>query len=319
MNRRLQRFLRLDGVGVCPHDDSARCSCRKPQPGLLLEAARVWNIDLESSFIVGDRWRDIEAGHRAGCRAIFVDYGYAEQRPDGPFVGVRSLREAAQWILRSHSPGHSYGDADNMPDVASFRVKIFADGADRASILDLAANPWIKGFTTNPTLMRKAGITDYEAFGRSLARAIPNRPFSFEVLSDDFDEMEQQALQIATWGDNVYVKIPITDTRGRSSAALVKRLARQGVKVNVTALMTLDQVDAVVPSLRDGPAELHFDFRRPHRRRRLRSAAHLVRRAGAHPRLSANRTDLGQPARAVQHRAGRCRSAATSSRSRTIC
>ncbi len=96
MNQRLQRFLQLDAVGVCPHDDAARCSCRKPQPGLLLEAARAWNIDLESSFIVGDRWRDIEAGHRAGCRAIFVDYGYAERRPDGPFVSVRSLREAAQ-------------------------------------------------------------------------------------------------------------------------------------------------------------------------------------------------------------------------------
>lgn len=141
-----------------------------------------------------------------------------------------------------------------MHDVALYRVKIFADGADRASILDLAGNPLIKGFTTNPTLMRKAGITDYEAFGRSLASAIPNRPFSFEVLSDDFDEMEQQALQIATWGDNVYVKIPITDTRGRSSSALVKRLAEQGVKVNVTALMTLAQVDAAVESLRNGPA-----------------------------------------------------------------
>jgi transaldolase len=140
-----------------------------------------------------------------------------------------------------------------MADIASFRVKIFADGADRASILELADNPWIRGFTTNPTLMRKAGITDYKAFGKSLARAIPDRPFSFEVLSDDFAEMEQQALQIATWGDNVYVKIPITDTLGRSSARLVKRLAQQGVKVNVTALLTLDQVDAVVPSLRDGP------------------------------------------------------------------
>jgi transaldolase len=140
-----------------------------------------------------------------------------------------------------------------MPDIALYRVKIFADGADRASILDLAANPLIKGFTTNPTLMRKAGITDYESFGRSLAREIPNRPFSFEVLSDDFAEMEQQALQISTWGENIYVKIPITDTHGRSSAALVKRLADQGVKLNVTALMTLAQVDAVVSSLRNGP------------------------------------------------------------------
>jgi len=140
-----------------------------------------------------------------------------------------------------------------MADVASLRVKIFADGADRASILELADNPWIRGFTTNPTLMRKAGITDYEAFGRSLARAIPDRPFSFEVLSDDFDQMEQQARQIATWGNNVYVKIPITDTRGRSAAPLVTRLAQQGVKMNVTALMTLEQVDNIVPALRQGP------------------------------------------------------------------
>jgi D-glycero-D-manno-heptose 1,7-bisphosphate phosphatase len=100
MNRRLQRFLRLDCVGVCPHDDAARCGCRKPQPGLLLEAASVWDIDLEASFVVGDRWRDIEAGHRAGCRTIFIDYGYAERRPDGPFAQVPSLREAAAWILR---------------------------------------------------------------------------------------------------------------------------------------------------------------------------------------------------------------------------
>jgi transaldolase len=140
-----------------------------------------------------------------------------------------------------------------MPDVTSFRVKIFADGADQASIMELAGNPWIRGFTTNPTLMRKAGITDYESFGRSLSRSIPDRPLSFEVLSDDFDEMEQQALRIASWGENVYAKIPITDTRGRSAAALVKRLTAQGVKVNVTALMTLEQVDSVVPALCHGP------------------------------------------------------------------
>lgn len=140
-----------------------------------------------------------------------------------------------------------------MPDIASLRVKVFADGADRASILELADNPWIRGFTTNPSLMRRAGISDYESFGRELVKAVPDRPVSFEVLSDDFDEMEQQALEIASWGENVYVKIPITDTGGRSSAAVVKRLAGQGVKINVTALMTVDQVDAVLPSLCDGP------------------------------------------------------------------
>ena len=133
------------------------------------------------------------------------------------------------------------------------QVKIFADGADKQSILDLARNPWISGFTTNPTLMRKAGITDYETFGRDLTHAISDRPFSFEVLSDDFDEMEQQALRIASWGENVYVKIPITNTRGESAAPLVYRLAQRGVKINVTAVMTLEQVDGVIKSLRYGP------------------------------------------------------------------
>jgi transaldolase len=141
-----------------------------------------------------------------------------------------------------------------MPDrLSQLRVKIFADGADLDSILELARNPWIQGFTTNPTLMRKAGVRDYESFGRELTREIPDRPFSFEVLSDDFDEMEAQALNIASWGENVYVKIPITNTRAQSSAPLIHSLTCQGVKVNVTALMTLDQVETVLPSLTDGP------------------------------------------------------------------
>ena len=141
-----------------------------------------------------------------------------------------------------------------MPDRASLlQVKIFADGADRESILALAQNPLIKGFTTNPTLMRKAGVKNYEAFCRDLVNAIPGRPFSFEVFSDDFEEMEQQALRIAGWGPNVYVKIPITNTRAQSSGLLVHRLARHGVKMNVTAVMTSDQVDAVLPHLKNGP------------------------------------------------------------------
>lgn len=101
INGRLQRYLQLDGVQVCPHDDAARCTCRKPKPGLLLEAARKWNIDLKASYIVGDRWRDVEAGQRAGCRAVFVHYGYRERQPDGPYLQVRSLREAANWIVRA--------------------------------------------------------------------------------------------------------------------------------------------------------------------------------------------------------------------------
>jgi D-glycero-D-manno-heptose 1,7-bisphosphate phosphatase len=108
IHSRLQRYLQLDDIRVCPHDDAAQCDCRKPKPGLLLEAARQWDIDLASSFVVGDRWRDVEAGQRAGCRPIFVDYGYREQRPIGPYLSVHSLREAASWIVRTAQMGWQY-------------------------------------------------------------------------------------------------------------------------------------------------------------------------------------------------------------------
>jgi transaldolase len=134
------------------------------------------------------------------------------------------------------------------------RVKIFADGADLKGILELYRNPLIKGFTTNPTLMRKAGVTDYEAFARELLAAVPDRPISFEVFADDFEEMATQAARIAAWGDNVYVKIPITNTSRETAVPLVKRLASQGIKVNVTALTTLGQVREVLPALENGPA-----------------------------------------------------------------
>jgi len=133
----------------------------------------------------------------------------------------------------------------------ALQVKIFADGADRSDILRLYANPEIKGFTTNPTLMRKAGITDYEAFAKDILLSVPDRPISFEVFSDDMDEMERQALKIAAWGANVYVKIPITNTLGVPTYALQHRLAQQRVQLNVTALMTLDQVRQVSDALED--------------------------------------------------------------------
>ena len=134
------------------------------------------------------------------------------------------------------------------------KVKIFADGADKAEMLEMYAKPWIKGFTTNPTLMNRAGIKDYEAFAREIVKAIPDRPLSFEVFSDDFAEMERQALKIREWGDNVYVKIPVTNTRGQSSCPLIKRLAAAGVKQNVTALMPLSQVRDVAAALAEGPS-----------------------------------------------------------------
>jgi transaldolase len=129
------------------------------------------------------------------------------------------------------------------------KVKLFADGADLAGMKEMAANPLIRGFTTNPTLMRKAGISDYKAFAREVLQAIPDRPVSFEVFADEFDEMEAQAHEIASWGRNVNVKIPVTNTRKQFSGTLIERLARAGVKLNVTAVMTLDQVERITERL----------------------------------------------------------------------
>src|SRR5215813_13865554 len=142
----------------------------------------------------------------------------------------------------------------SMTSLADLKVKIFADGADRGGMLDLYRNPLVKGFTTNPTLMRQAGITDYEAFARDILAAIPDRPISLEVFSDDFAEMEAQARRIASWGGNVYVKIPVTDTQGESSIPLIRALAKAGVRQNVTAMMTLAQVRDVSAALAAGPA-----------------------------------------------------------------
>lgn len=136
--------------------------------------------------------------------------------------------------------------------LASLRTKIFADGAELESMRALAREPYIKGFTTNPTLMRKAGVSDYRAFAKQVLAAIPDRPISFEVFSDDFDEMERQAREIATWGDHVYVKIPVTNTGCLPSYDLIKRLSHSGVKVNVTAILTLEQVRDVVAVLKGG-------------------------------------------------------------------
>jgi transaldolase len=141
-----------------------------------------------------------------------------------------------------------------MPDQVEFRtVKLFADGADRDGILELASNPSIKGFTTNPTLMRQAGVSDYEWFARDILQRVPDRPFSLEVFADDPAEMERQAVKLTSWGEHVYVKIPVTNTGGDFMGDVLRRLAGDGVKVNVTALMTVGQVEQVVETLADGP------------------------------------------------------------------
>ena len=136
-----------------------------------------------------------------------------------------------------------------MTSIASLKVKIFADGADAPEMLEMYSKPFIKGLTTNLTLMRKAGISNYRAFAREILAQIRDKPLSLEVVSDEFAEMEHQAFEISGWADNVYVKIPVTNTRGEASYALIRRLASRGVKLNVTAIMTLAQVREVVSAL----------------------------------------------------------------------
>jgi transaldolase len=135
-------------------------------------------------------------------------------------------------------------------------IKIFLDGADRASMLELNANPAVHGFTTNPSLMRKAGVKDYRGYAKELLTHITEKPISFEVFADDPAEMARQAREIATWGKNVYVKIPITNSEGRSSIPLVQELSHQGVKLNITALFTLSQVWDTCVAVRGGAPAL---------------------------------------------------------------
>jgi transaldolase len=249
MNLRATEELPLDGLYSCFHDGPDGCDCRKPKPGMLVRGAAEHGIDLRRSFMVGDRAGDVGAGKAAGCVTLLIDRGYSEPSPDPPpDYTVTSLAEAVSRII-THKKG-----VEPMKSASDLKVKLFADGADKAGMLEMNANPLIKGFTTNPTLMRKAGVTDYETFARDILKEIPDKPLSFEVFSDEFGEMERQARLIGSWGANVYVKIPVTNSRGESSADLVGALARAGVKQNVTAMMTLAQVRDISARLAGGPA-----------------------------------------------------------------
>ena len=141
---------------------------------------------------------------------------------------------------------------DARPSLEALRVRIFADGADSAAIASLAARPYVAGFTTNPTLMRKAGVSDYRSFAKDVLGVVGERPVSFEVIADEFTEMERQAREIGSWGRNVYVKIPVTNTRGEPALDLIRKLSADGFQLNVTALMTLDQVRDVSAALGEG-------------------------------------------------------------------
>ncbi|MGA2230296.1 MAG: transaldolase [Tepidisphaeraceae bacterium] len=138
-----------------------------------------------------------------------------------------------------------------MPGINDLKVKLFADGADLAAMVEMSRRPYIGGLTTNPTLMHKAGITDYRAFAHKVLAAIPDKPISFEVFSDEFDEMHRQALEIMSWGKNVYVKIPVTNTRAEPADDLIHKLASEGVKLNITAMTTVAQVQRISDALGD--------------------------------------------------------------------
>jgi len=252
----LAKRLPLDEFRVCFHDDREECSCRKPKPGLLLEAAAELGLDLNASWMVGDRWRDVEAGQRAGCRTVWIDAGYREKGPSSPpDYRCVDLAGAVDTILGRQEAIEMVTTPqvlEEVPSVRKLNVKLFADGAEKAGMLEMYADPRIQGFTTNPTLMRKAGITDYEGFARDILAAIPDRPISLEVFADEFDEMERQAMKISRWGKNVYVKIPVTNTRREPSYDLITRLSHAGVKVNVTAILAPEQVRQVVDALAGG-------------------------------------------------------------------
>ena len=241
INADLMEKLSLDEIKTC-YDSTA--PCYKPKPGMLMEAAGDHDIDFGRSYLVGDRWRDIGAGKAVGCMTIFIDKRYSEQTPRqaGPCCQVPARGGGLYFVHW----GPSMTDPRHPKDM---KIKVFADGADLDAIRRLAGNALIEGFTTNPTLMRKDGVSDYKGFALEVLKIVTDRPVSFEVLADEFDEMEAQAMEIASWGANVNVKIPVTNTQGKSSAPLVGRLSGRGVKVNVTAMFTLDQVGEIVDVL----------------------------------------------------------------------
>jgi transaldolase len=138
------------------------------------------------------------------------------------------------------------------PTLKNLKVKLFTDGADKAQIVDMAKQSWIAGFTTNPSLLKKAGVSDYEGYARDLVTAVPDRHISFEVFSDEIPEMVAQARVITRWGSNVYVKLPVTNTRGEPLFDAVRTLSHDGVKINMTAIFTGDQIARAVDALRDG-------------------------------------------------------------------
>jgi transaldolase len=234
---------------ICYHRAEEGCACRKPAAGLLHEAFSMnEGFVPKDSWMVGDGVTDVQAGKLAGLLTALL----------GPqkCSTCRLVEESGAWPSYwgydlPDFTTHLLGDAGSAAG-PSLRVKVFADGASLDSIRCRAADPMIQGFTTNPTLMRKAGVENYEEFSRSVLAAVADHPVSFEVIADTAEEIERQALQISTWAHNAYVKIPVTTTRGEPLTEVIRRLSHRGVKINVTAVFTLEQVQEVTQALRGG-------------------------------------------------------------------
>jgi transaldolase len=250
---------------ICFHRSEDACACRKPKPGLILEALECNpGFDRVGAWMVGDGVTDVQAGAALGLQTAFLGprkcdackiVGLYELTPtwwgaDLPAFADHLLANEGPPAMIVARPRETV--ADPAPSRNRLRVKVFADGANLESMLALAGDPLIKGFTTNPTLMRQSGVKEYTIFSRQVLEAIPDKPISFEVLADDPQEIRRQALLIARWGKNVYVKIPVTNSEGVPLAALVNDLSHQGVKINVTAVFTLEQVAATCQALKGG-------------------------------------------------------------------
>jgi transaldolase len=239
---------RITSSHICRHQAADDCACRKPRPGLIAAAlAATPGASAGASWMVGDRATDVLAGSALGLKTALL--------ATPPFAGDEALLAQAGCAprFRGSDLGHFVDELLRDPVNTLASIKLFLDGTDLASLLELAHDPRIAGFTTNPTLMRKSGISDYAVFAGQVLEQIKDRPVSFGVFADDFPQMERQARLIASWAPNVYVKIPVTDTQGHSSIPLIRELSLSaGVQVNVTAICTLAQVRAVSDALAGG-------------------------------------------------------------------
>ena len=249
----------IDESYICFHHPNGknpeltqRCNCRKPNVQHFNTAINKYDIDISRSFMVGDSKSDIVAGNSLGLKTILVGElkcdrcGMFQSKESLPTYHFRSLSEFADALPRldtSHYRKSYYEGRTQMKKVEDLAIKVFADGANIADFLALKSKPYIEGFTTNPTLISKANVKNYEEWAKDVLSIIEGMDISFEVVSDCIDEMKIQAKKLSSWGENVFVKIPITNTKGESTLELVKELSKEGVRLNITAVMTLKQTE----------------------------------------------------------------------------